>query len=73
MKIFGCFLDMRVFKRSFNNWGVNVFDFVDQGTVFNTFIEKNSAVLNSFDVYQQERIQSFITIKERNTVSDAAL
>lgn len=65
------FLDMPIFERSFPNWGVNVFDFVDQGTAFNTFIEKNSAVLNNFDVNQKNRIQSFITTKERNTASDA--
>ncbi|HCT74388.1 MULTISPECIES: BLUF domain-containing protein [Psychrobacter] len=64
------FLDVRVAKRSFPNWGVSVFDFVDQGSFFNAFIENNSAVLNSFDEYQQKRIQPFIDIKKSDTVPE---
>lgn len=64
------FLDVRVAKRSFPNWGVSVFDFVDQGSFFNAFIENNSAVLNSFDEYQQKRIQPFIDIKKSDTAPE---
>ena len=64
------FLDVRVAKRSFPNWGVSVFDFVDQGSFFNAFIEDNSAVLNSFDEYQQKRIQPFIDIKKSDTAPE---
>lgn len=64
------FLDVRVAKRSFPNWGVSVFDFVDQGSFFNAFIEDNSAVLNSFDEYQQKRIQPFTDIKKSDTAPE---
>lgn len=57
-------------KRSFHNWAVSVFDFVDQGNFFNAFIENNSAVLNSFDESQQRRIQPFIDIKKSDTVPE---
>ena len=64
------FLDVRVIKRSFHNWAVSVFDFVDQDNFFNAFIENNSAVLNSFDESQQRRIQPFIDIKKSDTVPE---
>lgn len=62
------FLDGPVAERSFHNWGVNVFDFVDQSDLFNTFIEKNIAVLKGFDEHQNSRIQPFINIKTEDTV-----
>ncbi|MGP5176505.1 BLUF domain-containing protein [Psychrobacter immobilis] len=64
------FLDVRIAKRSFPSWGVSVFDFVDQGPLFDVFVESNSAVLNSFDESQQRRIQPFIDIKKSDTAPE---
>lgn len=64
------FLDAHVIKRSFHNWGVSVFDFVDQGTFFDAFIENNRAILNEFDEEQTKRIQPFIDIKKSDTVPE---
>ena len=64
------FFDARVIKRSFDNWGVSVFNFVDQGTFFDTFIENNRAILDDFDEEQTKRIQTFIDIKKSDTVPE---
>lgn len=64
------FLDVHIAKRSFPNWCVSVFDFVDQGPLFDVFIENNSAALNSFSEFQQKRIQPFIDMKKSDTVSE---
>lgn len=63
------FLEKNVTERSFDNWGVSVFDFVDKGTFFDTFIENNSAVLNGFDELQTKRIQPFFDTKKSNNAS----
>lgn len=65
------FLDKDVIKRSFENWSVSVFDFVDQGTFFETFIENNKSTLNSFDEQQKSRIQPFINVKKNTPVSES--
>ena len=62
------FLDKNVTERSFSNWGVSVFNFVDQGAFFDTFIEKNSAVLNSFDEHYTRRIQPFFDTKKPEAI-----
>ncbi|MGP9544297.1 BLUF domain-containing protein [Psychrobacter sp. AOP7-B1-25] len=62
------FLDQNVTERSFKNWGVSVFDFVDQSTFFDTFIENNSALLNGFNEQHTKRIQPFFDIKKSDTV-----
>ena len=64
------FLNVRVAQRSFPNWGVSVFDFVDQGPLFDAFVEKNSPTLNNFDDYQKKRIKPFIDIEKSDTVPD---
>ena len=63
------FLNKSVTERSFRNWGISVFDFVDQGAFFDDFIEKNSVVLNSFDEQQTKRIQPFFDIHKSKTAS----
>lgn len=60
------FLNAPVIERSFHNWAVSVFDFVDQSALFDTFIENNMAVLASFDEHQKSRIQPFIDMKPSN-------
>lgn len=62
------FLDGPVAKRSFDSWAVNVFNFVDQRVLFNTFIENNIGVLTAFDENQKSRIQPFIDIKQSDAV-----
>lgn len=64
------FLDTHVTKRSFHNWGVSVFDFVDQGIFFDAFIEENKAILDDFDEQQKGRIQPFINVKKSDTVPE---
>lgn len=61
------FLDQNVTERSFNTWGVSVFDFVDQSAFFDTFIENNSALLSSFNEQHTKRIQPFFDIKKSDT------
>lgn len=58
------FLNAPITERSFNNWGVSVFNFVDQSELFDTFIESNLAVLSGFDEHQKSRIQPFIDMKK---------
>lgn len=58
------FLNVRVNKRSFDSWGVSVFDFVDQGPIFKTFIEDNQNTLNAFTESQKKRIQPFIDFEK---------
>jgi len=62
------FLDGPVEKRSFDSWAVNVFDFVDQNALLNTFVENHMSVLTGFDDYQKSRIQPFIDIKQSDAV-----
>ena len=62
------FLDKSVTERSFSNWGVSVFNFVDQGAFFDTFIEKNNAILNSFDEQHTRRIQPFFDTKKSEAI-----
>lgn len=64
------FLDIHIAKRSFPNWGVSVFDFVDQSPLLDVFIENHKNILNSFGGFQQRRIQSFFDIKKSDTVSE---
>ncbi|MBH0096672.1 BLUF domain-containing protein [Psychrobacter sp. NZS113] len=64
------FLNVRIAQRSFFNWGVNIFDFVEQDSLFNAFIEKNGSTLNNFNEYQRSLIKPFIDIEKSDTVSD---
>ncbi|MEN6669330.1 BLUF domain-containing protein [Psychrobacter sp. B38] len=65
------FLNKDVTKRSFQNWGVSVFDFVDQGIFFETFIEDNRAIINGFDEQQKSRIKPFINVTETDSVLES--
>ena len=58
------FLNVRVDKRSFDSWGVSVFDFIDQGPIFKQFVEDNQGVLHAFTEPQKKRIQPFIDIEK---------
>ena len=58
------FLDMPITRRCFGNWGVSVFDFVDQGPFFKEFIRSNQYIINAFTAEQKQRIQSFIGIEK---------
>jgi len=64
------FLDKQITERSFPNWGVSVFDFLDQEVLFDTFIENNKTIFNRFNEQQKNRIQPFINIKKSDAVSD---
>ena len=64
------FLNVSVAQRSFPNWGVNIFDFVDQGSLFDVFVEKNGSTLSNFDDYQRSRIKPFIDIEKSDRVPD---
>lgn len=64
------FLDTHVAKRSFHNWGVSVFDFIDQGIFFDAFIEDNKAILQSFDEQQKNRIQPFIDLNKTDIIPE---
>jgi len=64
------FLDKQITERSFNNWGVSVFDFLDQEALFDTFVENNKDIFNRLDEQQKSRIQPFINIKKSDTVPD---
>lgn len=63
-------MNVRIAQRSFFNWGVNIFDFVEQDSLFNAFIEKNGSTLNNFNEYQRSLIKPFIDIEKSDTVSD---
>ena len=60
------FIDVPISERCFPNWGVSVFDFVDQGPFFKKFIESNRNKIDDFTEQQKERIQIFIDLKEKN-------
>ena len=62
------FLNVRVNKRSFDSWGVSVFDFIDQGPIFKQFIEDNQQTLTTFTESQKKRIQPFIDF-EKNAIA----
>lgn len=64
------FMDTDITERTFHNWGVSIFDFVDQGSFFDAFIEKNSDVFDRFNEYQKNRIQPFIDIKKPDTIPE---
>lgn len=58
------FINETISVRSFPNWGVSVFDFVDQGPFFKKFIEDNKQQIDSFTEEQKERIQVFVGLDE---------
>lgn len=58
------FLDTHVAQRHFYSWSVSVFDFVDQGALFEAFIEDHKAILNNLDEQQKSRIKPFINLKK---------
>ena len=64
------FLDTGITERSFPNWIVSVFNFVDQRIFFNAFVENHRSIFNIFDDYQKNRIKSFIDINKIDTVPD---
>lgn len=56
------FLDVPITERSFPTWGVSVFDFVDQGSIFKKFIHNNRHMLDNLSESQRLRIQPFIDL-----------
>lgn len=58
------FMDTPISERCFESWGVSVFDFVDQGPYFNTFIENNRHKIDSFTTQQKERLKVFVDAAE---------
>lgn len=63
------FISERVIERSFDSWGVSIFDFIDQGPIFKTFIEHHQQTLNAFTNEQKKRLQAFIHLDNTNTVA----
>lgn len=58
------FIDETISERSFPNWGVSVFDFVDQGPFFTKFIEENIQHINAFTEQQKIRLKPFFDVKK---------
>ena len=63
------FVDEKVTKRSFDNWRVSIFDFIDQGPIFKTFIEDHQQTLDAFTFEQKARLQDFINLGNNNAVA----
>ncbi|MGP4789358.1 BLUF domain-containing protein [Psychrobacter sp. 1Y11] len=63
------FVSEQVTNRSFDSWRVSVFDFIDQGPIFKTFIEHHQQTLSTFTDEQKRRLQDFITLDKTNTVA----
>ena len=64
------FIDETVTKRDFDNWSISLFDYVEQGSFFDEFVENNSAVLKSFNEQQIKRIQPFINVEKTAIIDE---
>ncbi|MGP5361483.1 BLUF domain-containing protein, partial [Psychrobacter celer] len=63
------FVDEKVTKRSFDKWRVSIFDFIDQGPIFKTFIEDHQQTLDAFTFEQKARLQDFINLGNNNAIA----
>lgn len=64
------FIDETISERGFPNWGVSVFDFVEQGPFFTKFIDDNLKQINAFTEQQRRRLQPFIDVKETSVKTE---
>lgn len=58
------FIDENISERGFPNWGVSVFDFVDYGPFFTTFIEEHLPQIDRFSEPQRLRLQPFVNVNK---------